>query len=475
MILNKDTENQNLDETKIKEGIKLLTSELLIDAEKAIKFHDRTPEVRQALTINEISNLFIFDFTSGDPKTDEAYKILKIIRTSVLRLYIQDLEFMGVKINNNADKTTFVINLCEELQDPKYNDLHLGALIVASKRVIEIPQEELQLAEAAITAAKKNTPHNLSIKKNDEFKQPIDALGKRIFNLNENNSLVRENDKGNVCVGGNVDVANKRERRNDEEIKILYSIEFKETKEKNITIKNVWNRLSAFEQRVYNAIGNLYFNGNEIISAREIAGLIGKDSNPNKAQIKKILESVKKLMGIVVTIDNTDETGRHYDTYSNRTFNILYASFYEDRPVYINGKLVKNPICIYQTPGLFEFALNRNNYITYNKNLLKLGARQTDAVIKLQDYLLQEIARIKAGKRNNKMLLSTICKECDITGKNAPERALDIIQECLEYWMSEACGNYIKGYSIPKTKTVKGIKKKIPISEKYIKIFYDKK
>ncbi|MCR5452408.1 MAG: hypothetical protein K6F00_07280 [Lachnospiraceae bacterium] len=473
MILNKDINDVNLEEVDT-EAIRFLTAELLLDTEKRKRFSDKTPEVRQSLTIHEISTLYILDYNVGDPKMDAALELLKIIRTSTLRLYIFDLDFMGVKINNNADKTTFVINLCEELQDPKYNDLHLGALVAAGKRVIEIPQEELQLAEAAITAAKKNTPHILSIKKNDEFKQPIDALGKRIFNLNENNSLVRENDKGNIFVGGNVDVANKRERRNDEEIKILYSIEFKEAKEKNITIKNVWNRLSAFEQRVYNAIGNLYFNGNEIISAREIAGLIGKDTKPNNNQIKKILERVKKLMGIVVTIDNTDETGRRYDTYSNRTFNILYASFYEDRPVYINGKLVNNPICIYQTPGLFEFALNRNNYITYNKNLLKLGIRQTDTMIRLQDYLLQEIARIKAGKRNNKMLLSTICKECDITGKNAPERALDTIKECLEYWMSEACGNYIKGYSVPETKTVKGIKKKIPISEKYIKIFYDK-
>ncbi len=70
-----------------------------------------------------------------------------------------------------------------------------------------------------------------------------------------------------------------------------------------------WSKITAYDRRVYNALGTLYVNGKKSFSCTEIYSIMTGYSrnNPNKAQLDAIVKSIHKLERIRVFIDLTEE------------------------------------------------------------------------------------------------------------------------------------------------------------------------
>lgn len=222
--------------------------------------------------------------------------------------------------------------------------------------------------------------------------------------------------------------------------------------------------LTPFDKRVYFAITNLFLAGNEYMSTNLIYKQMGGLGRRTDKQKGDILKSVKKLMGTVVTIDTTaklkepmylDEDGNIKEVegvnqveIKGLTENLLYAAFADN--VIINGKATKDAIQVFKTPFLYEFAASRKEITTFDYRVLQIGLSNTDINLRIEDYLIEEIAQMKrkGSKKKRIMLLDSIYSACKITTKQERYKAKEKIEKCLKHFMSKEGTYFISGYDI---------------------------
>lgn len=252
---------------------------------------------------------------------------------------------------------------------------------------------------------------------------PLDKVNSRVWKLLENTNnkqigiYAGENKKGKAIIS--------------------YSIDFDNLPDS----LQVSKKLNAFDKRVYIAIAALFNAGNTIVSLSQIAYAMGYPTRQTTTTLDKILASVKKMNKAHISIDNIGEI-QIYKNYQHFKYdsNLLQV---EIITAVINGKETNAAIHIFREPPLVSYARDHKQITTVPVKLLQSPLSKTESNMNLEDYIIEQLAHIKKGSINNRMLYSTIFDNAGITTKKERQRAKGKIERLLKYYVEE---NQIKGY-----------------------------
>ena len=205
---------------------------------------------------------------------------------------------------------------------------------------------------------------------------------------------------------------------------------------------HITRRLEPFDKRVYVAAAALFNAGNAVISITQIYNNMGYEGKPGPKAIERIADSVTKMAAARVSINNEAEAA-----VTN------YERFVYDAPLlpmervqaFINSKRTEAAIHLFREPPLVSFARSRKQITTVDKKLLNTPLSKTNKTILIEDYLLERISRAKRDrKKEEKILLETLYREADVTGKEK-QRTPAKLEAILQHYT--AC-EYIKGFSL---------------------------
>lgn len=218
----------------------------------------------------------------------------------------------------------------------------------------------------------------------------------------------------------------------EKELSIIYGIDFSDLEAAGVKITK---RLLPFDKRVYIAISALFNAGNNVISLTQIFFAMGNTGRPAAYQLQKIQDSVTKMSGARVLVDNTQEVTVY-----------KYPRFKYDGPLLpierataiVNGQIADAAIHIFREPPVMTFAKQRRQITTITIKALQSPISKTDANLLIDDYLIERIAHAKNGRQPKKILYSKLYEAAQITTKKQRERAPEKIKTYLEHY--KACG-----------------------------------
>lgn len=179
---------------------------------------------------------------------------------------------------------------------------------------------------------------------------------------------------------------------------------------------HITRRLEPFDKRVYVAAAALFNAGNAVISLTQIYNNMGNEGKPGQKTLERIADSITKMAAARVSINNEAEAA-----VTN------YERFVYDAPLlpmervqaFINSKRTEAAIHLFREPPLVSFARSRKQITTVDKKLLNTPLSKTNKTILIEDYLLERISRAKRdGKKAEKILLETLYREAEVTGKD---------------------------------------------------------
>ena len=168
----------------------------------------------------------------------------------------------------------------------------------------------------------------------------------------------------------------------------------------NLTnIEGIDTALDDYDRRVGDSINTLIANGNFYFSASQLYSVMGnKGENINPKIIKRIDASMKKYASSWVSINQSED----YPAYINNTpFGVKYEGqllYYETVEFEANGKTVEKGYHILKEPVLYTLGKARNQITTIPREVVATEKRQTKDYLKLQNYLLDRISRMKNEK-----------------------------------------------------------------------------
>ncbi len=258
-------------------------------------------------------------------------------------------------------------------------------------------------------------------KSTDSLQYPIDKVNNKAWRL-----LEESDGTGQLTFA-------LEKRGSTKEANAIYSIDFSNLENE----LQITRKLTAFDKRVYVAIGSLYNAGNEVMTLTQVYSCMGNAGRPCSNDIKNINDSITKLSGARIHLDNIGETNVYK---TRRKFEYDGQLLYMERiSAYVNGQFVDGAIHPLREPPLIEFARKRGQITTIERKVLESPLRKTEGNLKLDDYLLEAIATMKnkAEKKapwNNKILYATIYRENGITERKERSRAIDKIRKYLEHY-----------------------------------------
>ena len=172
---------------------------------------------------------------------------------------------------------------------------------------------------------------------------------------------------------------------------------------------------------------------------------MGNAGLPSKAQIDRINESVTKMSGARIHVDNQAEA----DAYNYKAFPYDGSLLpMERRSAIVNGQIVDAAIHLFREPPLMSFAKERGQVTAFKASLLQSPISKTEANLKLEDYLIERISR---SKGTCKILLATLYEKAGITTKKQKQRGPEKIEKYLQTYMKEGT---ITGYKIGKEEVI---------------------
>lgn len=273
----------------------------------------------------------------------------------------------------------------------------------------------------------------VTVKPTDKISYPVDKVNNNIWNL----LATAITDAGQLRI--DIDTSKKGSKK---DAIIMYGIDFANL-DPNL---HITQQLTPFDKRVYIATASLYNGGNEYMTATQICRQMGNTGRPSKSQLKKINDSLTKMGAARVYLDNRKEAETHKKAKFYKYDAPLLPFERISEAITINGKETDSTIRLLREPPLITFARQREQITTIKRELLESPISKTEANLTIDDYLMTRISRMKngKGKSSNKMLYSTIYKQCNITTKNQRTRVPEKIKRYLEHYKS--C-NFIKGYT----------------------------
>ena len=266
----------------------------------------------------------------------------------------------------------------------------------------------------------------------DRLSYPIDKPNSRIWNL-------LSSSKPNGQLSFDIETTSPEDKRQGKEALIVYNLNFDELENVRIT-----KQLTPFDKRVYIAVAALYKAGNGIINLYQIHQMMGNKGNPSQGQMDKINESLTKMRGARVYVDNTKEIEIN-KRYPKFKYDGALLEFRRISAYNRNNELSDASIMILAYPPLMSFAEQRNQLTTIPRYVLESPASKTDANLMLDDYLLERISHMKHDpKLSRKILFSKVYERCQITTKMQKSRAPERIKRYLDYY---AKVGFISGYT----------------------------
>ncbi len=268
-----------------------------------------------------------------------------------------------------------------------------------------------------------------------------------------NNELIRNvtmNDLYDTYVDGQLkmitSVKTRDKRGKSEAVYTLCSLSYDE--QVDVAEFNTKGRfqLTAYDRRVYNAIGTLFLNGKNTISLNEIYSIMTGYSrtNPNSKQLEAIEKSLKKMQNINVFIDLTNEVKAHMIEDKDA---LIEAGILKDHDDNIKSVVIDDKMLHYKTGTITSEKgkvfksiqiIAEPSILTYNrakKTLLSIpmeyigieAKSATDKTIAFQDYLLMRIFSYKNKKlHENKVLYDTLYRD---SGIEKPKLSKDFIRD----------------------------------------------
>ena len=333
--------------------------------------------------------------------------------------------------------------ILDEIEDPSNkDDIRFAAVLANSfdeagklmdnslfvKAINEAVKTAKKNADAQTTGTFKTT-----IKRADIIEYPLDKVNSEIWNL------LAEQNTGKQ-------IAFKAERTGSKkELTIYYSIDF-DNLAPDITITK---QLTPFDKRAYIAVSALFNAGNPFVTLTQIHYAMGNDKRPSGKQLQKIYNSIRKMNGALVHVDNTIEAAEYTNypvfKYSGSLLPI------EDIQAYINGQLTDAAIHLFREPPIITFAKERNQITTVNVALLNSPVNKTDENIAIDDYLIERIARAKNGKQPCKILFKTLYEKTNITTSKQKSRAREKVERFLKHYRTQG---FISDYKIETDKII---------------------
>lgn len=216
--------------------------------------------------------------------------------------------------------------------------------------------------------------------------------------------------------------------------------------------EDVQRKLSHYDRRVFTAAISLINIKCRCVTPEHVLFAMGYQGKPAKSQLDAVTKSIFKLDKILVTIDNTAlsrATQGKYPAFITRgTFHLLPVDFVEAiNPA--TGKVVKTAFVLPQDePILMKFARVHKQITTFSRGVYLAPLSKTENTMRLEDYLIEQIAwmRNNPKKRNNKILLSTVCDTLNITSRMEKARTEEKIIILLDHFKTPAAQYFIADY-----------------------------
>ena len=221
---------------------------------------------------------------------------------------------------------------------------------------------------------------------------------------------------------------------------ILYSINFDDLEESGL---NVAKKITVFDKRVQIAANALFKSSGELMTIAQIYASMGYEGRPGKSDIKRIYTSLEKMRLIPISIDNSS-VNKLYPNIEKFVYNGVMLPW-ESVDAIVNGQRAEGVIHLFRQPPLISFAETQKQITTIPRALLVSPVNKTDVHLRIDDYLITRISRLKKskGKVSNKLLFSTIYEKADVSTRLQKNRAKEAITKYLDHYKD--CG-FIKGY-----------------------------
>lgn len=264
-----------------------------------------------------------------------------------------------------------------------------------------------------------------TIKRAETIEYPLDKINSKIWSLFEDT---------------NQKIAFAAEKRGSKkELNIYYSIDFEALGDEI----SITKKLLPFDKRVYIAISALFNAGNKIITLTQIYYAIGNIGRPSRSSLDKINNSITKMMGAKISVNNEQEASQY--KYNKFIYDGALLPI-ERGSAIINGQLAESAIHIFREPPVISFAKQRSQVTTLELKVLKSPISKTDLNLLIDDYLIERISKAKNGKGHHRILYKTIYEKAGIKSKKQKERTPAKIKRYLDHY--QKCGmisRYVMG------------------------------
>lgn len=284
-----------------------------------------------------------------------------------------------------------------------------------------LPPDQIEKELEIIAQAEK-----VSTKKPQKIDYPIDKVNNNLWN-----DLEYASDAQLAFTTGEV---------KGREVNVIMGINFATLDGVKIT-----KSLTHFDKRVYIAVSALWNAGNKVITLTQIHYTMGNTQRPAKNQLEKINESVSKMMGAWLYLDNAEEVHGKFK-YPKVQFHYDASLLPMERiTVKVKGLVSDIALHIFREPPLMSFARDRKQITTFEAKMLQSPLSKTDGNLAIEDYLLERIAGAKHKGLANIILFETIFQKNKITGRVQKARTIDKIKKYFAYYKD--CGQ-VKRYVV---------------------------
>ena len=418
----------------------------------------------------DLTEMIVFPSEQSDYLTAAIKKMSSLLASPTFTQAFND--YVSIKIfaehNHLPEIEQLAAEIAQELRkiidrpnSTEYHDYSVTELLQAGFNEDGTPKNELfeqVLTKARNRADRKTLPKLISNKEDYSITKPIDKISSVLFDALQQQQNDPNYISGQIGIEEALTIFELSEPTaikslsNNPDIYVSLSATFDGDLPAELSKK-----LTFDDEEVHDVVATMIKEGIKKTTLTHIyKRLYGKKARPSARDLKAIDNSLTKLGSCRVTIDNRKEIEANFDypTYYDVTDNLIHYRAAHERTV-INGMIVDGYIEFIgdDIPIMMKFAEARNNQITaVTTEQWAIPVRKTALTQALKRYLFRNIAAIKNGKLNNKMLYDTIFDHCPI-GKNdrkARARAKEYISQMLEHWKKT---NFIRNYVI----TEKGI------------------
>ena len=245
----------------------------------------------------------------------------------------------------------------------------------------------------------------------NEIKLPTDKLSTELFNLTDENFTLLLSDTAEDLENRTCKKVIEKEPRKNKEIETVTRFWLKVVKNCEGQIA----KLSHTDQRVLAACMAEQQKGNSVTTTSIIHRDLGGKGYPEPETVEEYMESITKMMSIIITIDAT-ETARKLQQIRDETFlkvidgkSILPASW---RYIKLNGQSCA-AIKFYEASPVFQYALTKGQITTIPSKILNVpSTKNTQDFLELKTYIYTRIQQAKKGRIRPTVRLETLYKNC---------------------------------------------------------------